>query len=206
MGESMLMKRRRDVSLDEIRDIYERQHYCCIYCNNPVDITYGRGRDWTLEHIIPYAVYKWSELVISDEDRDELWKAVNHNANCAIACRKCNERKDSIVPNLDYIMNNKVVPDGTKEQFREIYKTCENAIIDYNNMLKRLHIKQKGMCLRCNKRIKYNNSSVRRFDDNKPRVEENALILCSDCSFIVSRGLNRVAGKLLLRSDSVYTA
>jgi hypothetical protein len=103
-------------------------------------------------------------------------------------------------------MNNKVISDETKEQFREIYKTCEHAIIDYNSMLKRLHIKQKGMCPRCNKRIKYNNSSVRRFDDNEPRVEDNALILCSDCSFVVSRGLNRVAGKLLLRSDSVYTA
>lgn len=202
MGENNLIKKRRNIGITEIRSIHERQNGCCVYCGKPVDISNNRGRNWTIEHIIPYSIYKWSEYVLSDELREELWKRINDNSNCAISCRKCNSAKDARMPDLRFVMRNEHIPQEVKDRFKTIYDSCKNDFKSYENLIKRLYEKQLGRCSRCKKLMDYNECTIRRIDSNKMRVEDNASLLCSDCSQIVTRMSMRVNGKLILRHNT----
>lgn len=199
MSETKLIKKRRNIGITELTSIHERQGKCCIYCGREIDISKGRGRKWTIEHIIPYTIYKWSEYILSDELRCELWHVINDNANCAITCKKCNTRKGARIPDVQFVARNEYIPQEVKDRFVEIYDSCDSAFKSYESLIKRLYGKQLGRCSRCKKFMDFDDCIVRRIDDNKVRVEDNATLLCSDCSEIASRYSIRVNGKLILR-------
>lgn len=193
-----LTRSRRNVGILEINSVLNRQNGLCPYCGMPVDIKQKRGRHWTLDHVLPYAVFKWLENVLNDEQADELWKAINSNENLVIAHNKCNLDKNSAV-HSEHQIQAFILPDDVKEAFIKLHKDMLVYTTMYKEMIYDVARKYNYKCYRCGTKKHSCDLSLRRLDSNKIRSKSNACIVCKDCNAYVSRSHYINNGKILGR-------
>ena len=199
MSESMLKRKRRNIGITELQQIYDMQRGRCVYCGrNLPRPPKGRGNNWTIEHLVPYAVYKWLEYSLPEEDSEKLWHYINDNANTMIACCKCNVHKGALLPDKDTVMSLKYTTAEARTRASEIIELLQPYIDEYQHLLWKVLAKKNGKCSRCLKTIR-DDGILRRVNSNDNRVEENATVICNDCSFIVSRGYCKHTDRLLTR-------
>lgn len=135
------------------------EHKVCTYC--------GREGNWSADHIIPMAVYKWTRM-----GNTKLYNSIH---NIVISCSMCNKEKGCIVPNKYRAL--KIKPSCDK-----IYDKLYPAIEEFNNLIRRLLVKQNNRCGYCERLMSINEATIRRIDENKPRIEDNAILLCKECN------------------------
>lgn len=199
MSESMLKRKRRNIEITELQQIYDTQSGRCVYCGRMLPRPpQHRGNYWTIEHLVPYAVYKWLECLLPEEDLIKLWDYINDNANTMIACERCNVHKGALLPNESTVMSLKYTTIEAREKAAEIVELLQPYVDEYQNLLNRVLSKQDGKCSRCLKKVE-DDGVLRRVNSTYNRVEENATVLCNDCSFMVSRGYYSHADRLLTR-------
>lgn len=192
-------RHRRSVE-DAIKIEYlKEQNNICPYCGKGILLKYRHGkRRLSLDHVIPYSVFKWTEKLLDNEDVENLYELVHDRRNYIICHLGCNEGKNSLILNKKDIKKLHISARHKKDVFQHLSE-CAKYTNLYNTVRDKILSKQNYCCLRCLCRIDKYNTSLRRYDENKPRVLDNAVALCTECSSFVSR--SSVTGTLLLRKQ-----
>lgn len=198
MSDQGVMKHKRQFSKETLRTIFDNQGGICPYCGKEVDLNQRRGVHWSLDHVVPYCIYKWLEHILSGDDLDRLWDILNSIDNVVIAHYQCNIIKNSVIP-TDKDIDKMFLPDDMKENIKSIKKEAEPYTNMYESLTRRLGAKQNCRCLRCNKEYRVKDMTIRRLDWNKPRTEDNACLLCTQCNTVTVHGMNRNSSILISR-------
>ncbi|MBO5388783.1 MAG: hypothetical protein J6A59_11685 [Lachnospiraceae bacterium] len=169
------------LSPNKIEIIHNRQNKKCIYCNRPIDIKLQRGIHWNVEHVIPRAIFKWLENILPKKDNDKLFKLITSMDNLALVHYKCNIRKDSYIPSEKELKELKVSTNVINKYIDTLNKTNE-YIQQYYDIKNRVYSKQKCKCFICKKRTTFKSAVIRRKDSNIPRIESNAMVICTQCN------------------------
>ena len=159
------------VSITKQRKAYARTKGVCVICGKPLP---ENERQWSVDHFIPRAVYKWV--------RDSQTKAlIESGENIFIVHAHCNFDKDSALP------TNRAIKDmhadrEVKDDMRKLYKAAEGSIASYRAMKQSTLDAQGKKCAACGKRLSFNDATMRRIIDRKGRSRDNAMCLCERCN------------------------
>lgn len=198
MSDFGVIKHKRQFGKETLRTVLDNQGGICPYCGKEVDLSQRRGVHWSLDHVVPYCIYKWLEHVLSGDALDRLWDIFNSIDNVVITHHKCNIQKNSDIP-TDKSIDEMFLPDDMKENIKSIKNEAEPYIDMYKSLTRRLGVKQGGRCLRCNKIYRIKDMTIRRLDLDKPRTEDNACLLCFQCNMVAGHGMNRNRSILISR-------
>lgn len=148
----------------------------CVYCGRDVQ-DYNKS----IEHIVPQSIYKWTENILTDSEKEELKGLLTSNTNLYLAHEKCNRHKLDTIPNksdmdaLNISMNQKKnlkILISKVQIYKDKYLSLKNAVSARNN----------NRCKMCGCKINYKYETVRRIDNHKERNISNAMIVCSTCN------------------------
>ena len=176
--------------------IYKKTHGICIICSKKIVCDCNQ---WSLDHYIPRAIYKW----IPDQDLRNKLESLD---NLFIVHRKCNINKDANLPTLKDI-HNLPIDNDLKSNMVNFYQSVEDRLIQYQALKQGVLTTQKFRCLFCKRTISVFNSTLRRIDNKKLRVMDNAICLCFFCSVRAgnSKYKQKMVAKQLNASDNTKT-
>lgn len=196
MGDRATRHRRNVGDATKIEYLKE-QGNICPYCGMDILLKHKHGRKrLSLDHVIPYSVFKWTEKLLDDKDIENLYELVHSRHNYIICHSECNENKNSIILQQEDIKMLYLGKSQKKDILRHLHE-CKKYTELYNNVRDKVLLKQNYCCSRCLCKLDESNTSLRRYDENKPRVLGNAVALCKECSSFVSRYSK--TGTLILR-------
>ena len=176
---------RKNHSMYTLHEVVQRQDHKCPICGKLVDLWGVRGVDWTVEHIIPYAVFKWVEFnLVFDVDANELWELINSTDNLAITHEECNTDKACKIYSEDDIRKLHL-PDSIRELYIKHLRKLEPYIFRYNKVLDYAWTGQGGGCAGCRCRLDKKDAIIRRMNDRTARTMSNAMVICAKCNEIM---------------------
>lgn len=151
--------------------IYQKTNGICIICNH--HITHDPVQ-WSLEHYIPRAIYKWLP-------NQELESKIESFANLFIVHHDCNFKKDCALPNLRKI-NELKLNDNIKNELLNLYASVSDSVAQYTAIKQSTWDSQHRKCYFCHRNTEFNFATLRRINNTLPRIRSNAMCLCFPCS------------------------
>lgn len=161
------------ISATQKRDAYAKVNGICFICGQKLS---NNEREWSVDHFIPRAVYKWVP-------NQELQSLIESENNIFVVHPKCNYSKDSELPTNKKI-NSMHAQEVVKNGIKELYKVSAPSIAEYNAIKQRAWDIQGQKCAFCGKKIPLNAATLRRRDNNKHRGRDNAMCLCDKCNVL----------------------
>ncbi len=148
----------------------------CAICGKMIHAGCTCNRD----HIIPQAVYKWAPGLCPDMTPEE-YRSLAHTlrgaANVCITHIRCNAGKEDTIPEIGALH----VSAQKRTQIWRLHNQVFAHILRFQRFKRRLLKAQRGCCLRCG--IPLDEGGVlRRRRTDRPRVPENACLLCGPCN------------------------
>lgn len=150
---------------------YDKTRGVCIICGKPIA---DDPEQWSLEHYIPRAVYKW---VRSSELESRLESVVN----LFVVHIHCNFKKDSQMPSHKTIANIHA-NDAIKTELHQLYDQVASNIAQYHAMKQSVWDKQGRLCVFCQRPLPLKKAILRRKNNLLDRTKDNAMCLCFRCS------------------------
>ena len=185
MRRESMTRKRKPFSTAYLRQLLQEQNGVCIYCGKPISIDEQRGVIWTVEHIIPRAVYKWLERCLSVEDCNLLYSLIDNKNNIAISHYSCNLQQGSSVPTEEDI--DKLICSTTlKERYKNQIRLSLKFIELYDSVLDVVWSRQKCKCGKCGKILPKHYATIRRRNYGKNRTINNAIAVCYSCNMEIS--------------------
>lgn len=186
MGDTMT-RQRRVYRRGIVNRLYARQYGKCVYCGKLVDVAEQRGVAWSIEHIVPRAVFKWLERILLPREVDELFKLIEDNNNIAITHYECNFTRGCSLPTVDGIKNMSIPNDLEIIYLNTLNKT-QDYINIYRSIVNSTLEKQEYKCGRCGKLLYEDDTVLRRRRKDRIRNPKNAIAYCNCCNEYVSKG------------------
>ena len=179
-------RQRKIIGSETLALLFKRQRCTCLYCGDPISRFSVRGINYTVEHIIPYAVYKWCFHRLPEDEGQYLWEIINSVDNLAVACYTCNVDRnvDTLCPEDLQKLH---LSDGLKMKYISVLDKCNKYTNMYKEMQKEVYERQKCPCIMCSSNIDLKYTTLRRIDGSKPRSIDNAFLLCKSCNFKYDR-------------------
>lgn len=171
----MISMRKRKLSIDKKVLVYQKTNGICIICKKAVN----DKEKWNMEHYIPRAIYKWIPS-------PTLKQSIESLDNLFIVHQKCNHHKNADLPTITAIQHLSI-SDTLKTALIQLYQSIEKEISAYNNIKQNILLSQRSRCFFCHRKIHLSNSTLRRKDNQKQRVADNAMCLCFSCSVKAGR-------------------
>ena len=178
---SKLDKHDGHIRTTKVRHILEEQNYICTICGDKIDDNRGdKGDCWSVDHIVPQAVFKWSTF-------DDVIDIMNDENNLLIVHSKCNTNKGEKIPKVHYTDTLHLSRDVSSRKIA-YRKSVEGYIQDFIRLKTEVIEKQNNRCRLCNKLIpSVSTCSLRRIDKSQDMVKSNACVVCLKCSYKVER-------------------
>lgn len=195
MSDNDVLRKKKHFGMETLQDVLDRQKGLCPYCGFPVKLETRRGNYWSLDHVIPYCIYKWSEYALPEEESERVYDMLNSVDNVVVAHHKCNMDKNSSMPSRASIIKMKL-PNNMKANILSLMMIAHPYIDEHIKLMQRVYEKQNGVCYRCHKNIDLLDGTIRRVDLDKPRIEDNACIICPSCNEVL--GHNRFGHKRIV--------
>ncbi len=172
--------------MSKLIDAYNRTNGICFICGKPLP---SDEKEWSVDHFIPQAIYKWTK----DKEAKEL---IRSNENLFIVHPKCNYSKDSALPTKKAISQIKAGQD-VKKKLNKLYSQVQENVDEYRSIKQKTFAAQDSKCAICGKKLKIENSTLRRINNNKGRNVQNAMCLCINCNTRAgsSSQKNKMTGK-----------
>jgi hypothetical protein len=169
------------INKDTLLELHKRQNGICIYCGRPVDIKEQKGTAWNTEHIVPRAVFKWLERMVSKEESNKIFSLIEDKNNIAIVHTKCNASRGSSLPAINFAKKI-YASDELKKIYTEHISKTEVYIRMYSDLLYSTLNSQRCKCGRCSRYMSAESTVLRRRDTSKIRNSRNVIALCFECS------------------------
>lgn len=175
-------------SKNALRKVLERQDGVCIYCGKHIDMGEQRGVSWSLEHVVPRAVYKWVERVMSKDEVNKCFELIDSKDNLAITCCSCNVRRGSLLPSVDSVISNKYMSDDLKSMYINTIAGLQKYMDIYKAVIDISYKRQNCKCARCGSFLPLSQATLRRRNKNKLRTVKNGMLVCPYCNDVLSKG------------------
>ncbi len=163
--------KRQTVSITKQRAAYARNNGICVICGKKIS---PNEKEWSVDHYIPRAVYKW----VPDKVSKDL---IESQDNLFIVHQKCNFSKDSTLPTNQAISSmhaNKEIKDKTLK----LYNKTQDGVDTYRAIKQSTFDSQGKKCAVCGKKLTINDATLRRISNNKGRNRDNAMCVCERCN------------------------
>lgn len=176
----------------------------CIRCGR--EAIGPRGKAWSIDHFIPFAIAKWAPLDNSELVTDDLIEELNVVENAVIMCISCNFDKGARVIAPHEVHDFKYMTPAQVKTHDRTYKKHKSVIHSYKRVLKELLNAQRKRCYLCDKFLPVEFAAIRRIDSSKDRAKDNACVVCNNCSrYIAHRRHDEVLRKGMLRNKMLYS-
>lgn len=162
---------KKQLSDNQKHIVYQKTNGICIVCGKKVS---DDMQKWSVEHYIPRAIYKW---IPTQSLRDIL----ESESNWFIVHKNCNIKKDADLPTIKSIQN-LPVDNRLKVEMVQLYRSVENELSQYRAIKQSVLAGQNYKCLFCNRHISLLQATLRRKDNRRARLADNAMCLCFTCS------------------------
>ncbi|MBR3516061.1 MAG: hypothetical protein IKO10_07080 [Lachnospiraceae bacterium] len=156
--------------MSQMNELNKRKQQICAICGKSIEGSSNR------DHVYPRAIYKWSEEYLSAVEQKQLVDHIESKDNYVRTHPECNTIKEDMLPELDKLH---LAPDHKKKlKFVEegICKELENYAYQKQQLIR----KQNGKCVGCGCDLQ--EGVLRRKDPEKPRIWENACVVCHECN------------------------
>ena len=180
----------KTISISRQRQAYAKTNGICVICGKPIK---NDPSDWSVDHFVPQAVSKWSK-------NPKLQGKIGGEDNLFVVHPSCNYKKDSALPTNQSIRALHADKD-IKDELKELYKSVETDVAQYRSMKQRVLALQNYRCKTCGKKITLNSCTLRRINNDKSRIAENAMCMCSACN--IKAGSETEKAKLLCNRKSL---
>lgn len=171
----------KSVTFDELEPLIKQTTVCPLCGESFTEITAKNRRYyWSLDHIIPKAVFKWS-LNKFPMDEDVMFQLLDTMDNYAIVHTRCNMRKGNTL----YVLNHLEelhCSESTLDMYRANIELASKYINYYRHLFTRIMNRQHNKCYCCGNRIQNKAPVIRRIDCNGKRIMKNAMLVCSSCN------------------------
>lgn len=163
----------------------ERTNNTCIYCGMdliPEELDkLNKRKVCNVEHLVPQAVYKWTEESVDTEEINQMRENCSSMGNLAIVHTKCNTYKNSEILNIEEVDKLKC-SEELKKTYRKTVKINEKYIKKYKEIVNCVLALQNNKCYGCRKHINVEQATLRRIDNKKKRTIKNSIALCGKCN------------------------
>lgn len=149
--------------------LYTEQKGLCKYCGRRL------FNGYTVEHIFPRAIYKWTYSVCSEEERLALKEFMKSKDNTCLVHASCNVKAG--LRNIDGSRSNKDCNEFI-QPYIEKYKAVMQPILE----------RQDYECYLCGNELKEGKMYPRRVFHEQPRTSDNGVIVCKACNDFYSTG------------------
>lgn len=171
----------KTVTYDELKPLIKQTTVCPLCGETFIKITAENRRYyWSLDHIIPKAVFKWS-LNKFPNDKDAMAQLLDTMDNYAIVHTRCNVSKGNTLHVLNHL-EDLHCSESTLDTYRANIEKASKYISYYRHLFTRVLNRQRSKCYLCGNPIQGMAPVMRRIDSNKKRTMKNAMLVCSSCN------------------------
>lgn len=130
-----------------------------------------------MDHVFPRALYKWTEAYVTRERYAYVRSVIEDPGNLIEVHRECNRGKQDRLP----VLGSMTLGDIRKKELTAMEADISEEIGRYAEGKAWVLKKQDGKCYRCGDEAG-KGAVLRRLDPEKPRIWENACVLCRKCN------------------------
>lgn len=163
--------KRQTVSITKQREAYARTNGICVICGKKIS---PNEKEWSVDHYIPRAVYKWVPGKMSKD-------LIESQDNLFIVHQKCNFSKDSALPTNQAIKSMHATKE-IKDKTLELQHKIQDGVDSYRAIKQSTISAQGNKCAVCGKKLTFNDATLRRISNNKGRNRDNAMCVCERCN------------------------
>ncbi|MCR5597106.1 MAG: hypothetical protein K6G19_02935 [Lachnospiraceae bacterium] len=162
-----IWKRRCVSQMDEL---YKEGQRICAICGKSIE------RGYSVDHVYPRAIYKWSEKYLSRDEQNQLVDSIESDGNYVKTHRDCNMAKEDTMPEIDKLY---LTPEK-KQELQLLGEKIRKELENYTHQKSQLLQNQNGKCIGCGCDLQ--EGVLRRKDPKMPRIWENACVVCHECN------------------------
>lgn len=143
----------------------------CALCGKILQ--YSKSKD----HVFPRAIYKWEAQSLPVPAYKKIKKLIESKDNVSYVHPECNYVKEDSMPRIEKLY----IPPKNKQKLIYIEMLLEDCVKDYQEHKQAILENQSKRCYNCGKTLT-KTFVLRRIDKSKPRVWDNACIVCHRCN------------------------
>jgi hypothetical protein len=130
------------------------------------------------DHFYPRAICKWMEPLLSPKKFRWLKNLIYNPENIIYTHDSCNKEKEDFKVEVSDLY----LPEGKKQALRRIGKSIAPYAKQYAAIKAEVYQRQGPKCYCCGEPLPLSRAVMRRIDSERPRVQENACLVCHICN------------------------